>query len=103
MSRKELYDKVRDLGLASIIKEKYGDNYTRVSNSNLEECINAHMKGNKKKEKKEDVADKAVKSPNKTSLDCKNCKEAVIKLISTLQIRRMITAKEAEEIAELLK
>lgn len=89
MSRKELYDKVRELGLADAINKKYGDNFTRVSNSNLEEAIKAHLT-----KKKEDVTKVAI---------CKGCKEAVIKLISTLQIKRIITAKEAWEIAELLK
>jgi hypothetical protein len=91
MSRKELYDKVRELGLADAINKKYGDNFTRVSNSNLEEAIKTHLT---KEKKKEDVTKVAT---------CKGCKEAIIKLISTLQIKRIITAKEAEEIAELLK
>ena len=103
MSRKELYDKIKELGLADAIKKKFGDNYTRVSSSNLEECIKAHLKGNKREKKEEVVAEKSVEAPIKTPSDCKGCKEAVIKLISTLQIRRMITAKEAEEIAKLLK
>lgn len=103
MSRKELYDKVRELGLVDAIKKKYGDNFTRVSSSNLEECIKAHLKGNKKEKKEEVVAEKAVEAPVKTSSDCKGCQRAVIKLISTLQTRRIITAKEAEEVAELLK
>lgn len=103
MSRKELYDKVRELGLADTIKKKYGDNFTRVSNSNLEEAIKAYLKNSKKEKKEEAVVEKAVEAPTKTPSDCKGCKEAVIKLISTLQAKRIITAKEAEEVAELLK
>lgn len=103
MSRKELYDKVRELGLADTIKKKYGDNFTRVSSSNLEEAIKAHLKNSKKEKKEKTVIEKEVKAPTKTSSDCKGCKEAVIKLTSTLQTKRIITAKEAEEVAELLK
>ena len=103
MSRKELYDKVRELGLADTIKKKYGDNFTRVSSSNLEEAINAHLKNSKKEKKEEAVVEKAVEAPAKATPNNKGCKEAVIKLISTLQAKRMITAKEAEEVAELLK
>lgn len=39
MSRKELYAKVKELNLQEEIKQKYGDNYTRVSNTELEAII----------------------------------------------------------------
>ena len=45
MSRKELYAKVKELGVADIIKTRLGDNYTRVSNADLE----AFLKGFSKK------------------------------------------------------
>jgi hypothetical protein len=94
MSRKELYDKVRELGLADAIKKKYGDNFTRVSNANLEACISSCYDKNTAKEKK--AAKPASVVPAKT------CREAFIKLISILQSKRMITAKEGEEVAKLL-
>ncbi len=39
MSRKELYAKVKELNLQEEIKEKYGNNYTRVGNTELEAII----------------------------------------------------------------
>ena len=39
MSRKELYAKVKELNLQEEIKEKYGNNYTRVGNTELESII----------------------------------------------------------------
>lgn len=42
MSRKELYAKVKELNLQEEIKKKYGDNYTRVGNTELEAIIVKH-------------------------------------------------------------
>ncbi len=42
MSRKELYAKVKELNLQEEIKKKYGDNYTRVGNTELEAIITKH-------------------------------------------------------------
>lgn len=42
MSRKELYAKVKELNLQEEIKKKYGDNYTRVGNTELEAIIKEH-------------------------------------------------------------
>lgn len=42
MNRKELYAKVKELNLQEEIKKKYGDNYTRVSNTKLEAIIVKH-------------------------------------------------------------
>nr|DAG89179.1 MAG TPA: hypothetical protein [Crassvirales sp.] len=43
MSRKEIYAKVKELNLQEEIKKKYGDNYTRVSNTELEAIIANHI------------------------------------------------------------
>lgn len=42
MSRKELYAKVKEFNLQEEIKKKYGDNYTRVGNTELEAIIAKH-------------------------------------------------------------
>ena len=39
MTRKELYNKVKSLNLAEEVKKVFGDNYTRVSNADLEQLI----------------------------------------------------------------
>ena len=93
MTRKELYIKVKDLGVADAIKAKFGDNYTRVSNADLE----AFLKGFSKNTTKKEAAPKKEKKEATGS-----CKEAMVKLLSTLQAKRALTAKEAEEVAALL-
>ncbi len=87
MSRKDLYAKVWQLGIAEAIKSAYGDNYTRVSNADLEAFIN-----------KTEASKKVKKSPAKDNSE----KAAFIKLLSILQAKRALTAKEAEEVAALL-
>jgi predicted transcriptional regulator len=86
MSRKELYAKIKELGAADAIKTKFGDNYTRVSNANLEDFLR----------------DFGKKTPKKRAASKKVNKEAMVKLLSTLQAKRVLTAKEAEEVAALL-
>lgn len=90
MSRKDLYAKVKQLGIAEAIKSAYGDNYTRVSNANLEAFIN-----------KTEASKKVKKSPAKDN-SAKGEKAAFIKLLSILQARKVVSAKEAEEVAKLL-
>ena len=89
MSRKDLYAKVKQLGIADAIKSAYGDNYTRVSNADLEAFIN-----------KTEASKKVKESPVKTS--AKGEKAAFIKLLSILQARKVVAAKEAEEVVILL-
>lgn len=98
MSRKELYAKVKELGVADIIKTRLGDNYTRVSNADLE----AFLKDFSKKTTKKEAAPK--KEKKEATGSCKEAEEiaAMIKLLSTLQAKRTLTAKEAEEIAAML-
>lgn len=93
MSRKELYAKVKELGAADAINTKFGDNYTRVSNADLEDFL----RGFGKKTTKKEAAPKKEKKEATGS-----CKEAMVKLLSTLQAKRALTAKEAEEVAALL-
>ena len=42
MNRKEIYAKIKELNLQEEIKKKYGDNYTRVDNTELEAIIAEH-------------------------------------------------------------
>ena len=90
MSRKDLYAKVKQLDIAEAIKSAYGDNYTRVSNADLEAFIN-----------KTEASKKVKKSPAK-NISTKGEKAAFIKLLSILQARKIVSAKEAEEVVMLL-
>lgn len=91
MNRKELYSKVKELKAEEAIKVKFGDNYTRVSNADLE----AFLKGFGKKSVKK-VATPAPKANNG------DVKKAFVALLSTLQANKVIKAKDADEIASLL-
>lgn len=93
MLRKELYAKVKELGAADAIKTKFGDNYTRVSNVNLEIFLAGFGK--------KPVMKEATPKKNKKRATS-SCKEAIVKLLSILQAKRALTAKEAEEVAALL-
>lgn len=39
MTRKELYEEIKSLKLQGEIKAKFGDNYTRISNKDLEKVV----------------------------------------------------------------
>lgn len=42
MNRKEIFAKVKELNLQEEIEKKYGDHYTRISNTKLEAIIAKH-------------------------------------------------------------
>ena len=82
MNRKELYAQMKKLGVVESFNKKYGYNYTNATNAKLEAFLNG------------------FKKPTKKST-C-SCKEAVIKLVSTLQSIKVLKPREAEEIVALL-
>lgn len=92
MTRKELYNRVKELGAANAIKTKFNDNYTRVSNADLE----AFLRGFGKKTTPTKKVTKA------TTKETKGTSSAIVKLLSILQTKKVMTAKEAEEVAEVL-
>lgn len=89
MCRKDLYKKVKDLNAADAIKKKFGDNYTRISNHDLEFFF---------KEFEKKLASTAKPKRNAPT----GCKVAMVDLLSTLQAKKVLTAKEAENIAKVL-
>lgn len=89
--RQELYAKVKELNAASAIQTRYGDNYTRVSNADLEDFLRGF--GKKKEAPKKQASAKA---------EVKDVNKAFIQLLTTLQVKKVITAKEAKEVAEML-
>lgn len=98
MTRKELYNKVKELGVADAIKAKFGDNFTRISSANLEDFLK-NFKEPKEIKKKSDSTENTVKD---TIKEAKSTSNAIIKLLTILQTKRVITAKEAEEVAKEL-
>ena len=88
MSRQELYHKVKELGIAKEIEKKFHQNFTRVSNADLESFIKGF--GVKKAPSK------------KVTTSTGNCSKVFIRLVSTLQAKKCLTAYEADEILKLL-
>lgn len=82
MTRKELYKKVKSLNLAEEVKKVFGDNYTRVSNADLEQLI----------------AQKEAKS--KATCNNADFKNVVIRIVSVLQGSHVIGADDAKFILE---
>lgn len=88
MNRQELYRKVKELGIAKEIEKKFGQNFTRVSNENLESFIKSYTA-------------KKVKSAPKKKVD-KTVAKLFIKLVSLLQLKKYLTAAEADEVLKML-
>ena len=90
MQRQELYRKIKELGIAKKIEEKFHQNFTRVSNAKLESFI------------KEFTA-KANKAANKSSVVAVSKVNIVmVNLVSTLQAKRILSATEADNILKML-
>lgn len=88
MKRIELYAKVRQMNAQEAIKNYFGNNFTRISNSDLEKFLKGFST------KKETVKRKSTSEGEH--------KASMITLLSILQAKKVITAKEAEEVATSL-
>lgn len=123
MNRIEMYNTIKENGLAEEFKEKFGKNFTQGKNTELEEFVNLKLKKSKVKssedkiEKKVEEEIKEVKEvkeeipEKKTVIDTSSenvkkgtyvNKAAFIELISILQSEACIKNKEAERILELI-
>lgn len=93
MERKELYAKVKQYNLQKSIQEKYGKNFTQITNALLyKEVMNAEMAEKKAEEEK-----KAVK-PVKKSKKAKTVEERFENLVKFLTLKHLILKSEAESI-----
>ena len=90
MQRQELYRKIKELGIAKKIEEKFHQNFTRVSNAKLESFIKEFTT----------KANKATKKSSGTAVSKVNI--VVVNLVSTLQAKRILTATEADNILKML-
>lgn len=90
MQRQELYRKIKELGIAKKIEEKFHQNFTRVSNAKLESFIKEFTTKANKADKKSSVV--AVSKGN----------IVMVNLVSTLQAKRILTATEADNILKML-
>lgn len=101
MTRKELYSKIKELNLAEVIKKKYNDNYTRISSEKLQKVVDAHICC--KKSTNSTVNVKNIKNTNKSyTSDKLDVKKAIIRLLSVLQAKQVISATDAESVISQL-
>lgn len=90
MQRQELYRKIKELGIAKKIEERFHQNFTRVSNAKLENFIKEFTT----------KANKAAKKSSVTAVSKVNI--VMVNLVSTLQAKRILTATEADNILKML-
>lgn len=95
MNRKELYLEIKQLGIANYISEKAQESYTRLPNIVLEEAIKDYKKNVILKKSKNTTVN------TNTNISASEEKSAIIKLLSILQSKRVITAVEAEQVAKM--
>lgn len=86
MSRKEIYSKIKELGIAKEIESRFGQNFTRVSSASLEEFLRGYA-----------TVKKVIRKPLAPSYE-----KVIIRLVSTLQAKKYLTAAEAEDVLKLL-
>ena len=93
MTRKELYARVKELGIADEIKNTFGKNFTQVSNDNLEMFVLKSTKAEKPK---------TIKKADAKPKEVKNIDKAMVKLVSTLQYKGYLTTNEVDDVLSLL-
>lgn len=93
MTRKEIYAEVKKYGLAELILNECGDNYTRIPNLVLLEYV---------KIAKNKIAKKSVKVEKPSSKELSNLKNAFVELIAYLSNYRVISVDKASEILGML-
>lgn len=104
MTRKEIYQKIKDEGLAESIKKAFGKNYTNVKTEDLEKWIKANDFA---MNKMDNIIEKCRKQPEKIKVtkshDALNALyDGFKQLISTLVAHRAITPIEGEEIMDIV-
>lgn len=88
MKRKDLYNKVKELHLEAEIKRQFQRDFTKVSNIDIQTILEKHVKGIKPSTKEKELP--------------KNVEKAIVRLVSTLQANKLLTAEESNDILGLL-
>lgn len=102
MTRKEIFDKIKKLGLKESIKATYSTDYTHLSNPVLMEFLTDYF--NKEKDKKRIQESKEKKNiESSTSSSEYTCiKDTIIKLIDILKSSHILLPSEYNKIYETL-
>ena len=116
MTRPELYKLVKKYYLAEDIKKQFGKNYTIVPNKELEEFVNKAIGKEQpskpvKPAKKDRTAipdntqkelDKFISGFKPTANNKPDYSKVFVRLISTLQFKKLLTTEEVDDILGLL-
>lgn len=104
MTRKEIFDKIKKLGLKESIKATYSTDYTHLSNPVLIEFLTDYF--NKEKDKKRIKESKEKKNINSStsasSSEYTDIKNTIIKLIDILRSSHILLPSEYDKIYETL-
>ena len=85
MTRKEIYAKIKEYGLAELIKEDYGKNYTNLSNEDLLNVL-------------DDFESMCNKSTDKSTTLVNIVDNRVDKLVEVLSKKRILLMSEVDYI-----
>lgn len=102
MTRTELYQAIKQLGLQEAVKDLTGKNFTQVSNDTLEAVI---AKANKTKKAKKTCSKSSTKKCGTIKKDVSNpstFSECLIAVVSIFVAKKFLTEREANEILEFL-
>lgn len=105
MTRTELYQAIKQLGLQKAVKNLTGKNYTQVSNDTLEAIITDNTKAKTKKAKKtcsESSTKKCGAIKKNVSTSSSTFSECLIAVVSIFVAKKFLTEREANEILEFL-
>lgn len=105
MTRKEIYQKIKDEGLAEKIKTKFGKNYTNVKTEDLEKWIKANDFAMNKMDHILENS-RGFNKPETISEDEKFDRSALFdgfqQLVSMLVAHRALTPIEGEELMDIV-
>lgn len=93
MTRKEVYEKIKELNLGKEIERVLGVNYTRIKTEVLESFI-AHHTCQCCKEEVKKIVEEPCKGDNTVKLA-----KTVVKLLAALVSKKILTPDDADKIA----
>lgn len=104
MTRTELYQAIKQLGLQEAVKNLTGKNFTQVSNDTLEAIITDITEAKTKKAKKtcSKPSTKKCGTIKKDTSSPSTFSECLIAVVSIFVAKKFLTEREANEILEFL-
>lgn len=95
MTRQEIYRQIKEAACQEEILNKFGRNFTQVKSDDLEKFLKSRSSLNTDVEKKESAV---LDKPQERKHIASRYDAAFIKIVSTLQAKKIITPYEADDI-----